>query len=162
MALPNAYRDLNALSMQPVPNGAPEYYIELWWYSGSFAQNTASSSGVNWIAKGQTGAATISTQPYTTLHTLNANWNPNQKYAFEACLAAAVSSITVYAALWDLTSGTVVSASQISATNTGTTMSSPIRSGQFTLTPGHKYGITGWSSSGQAMELTDASLIVFS
>jgi Flp pilus assembly protein TadG len=117
------------------------------------------SQNTNPILKGSTSTGVTFTASNAKLHTLNATWNPNNKYAFEASLQV-TSPYTVYANLYDITAGAAVSGSQISTTSTTFTV---VRSGQFTLIPGHQYGISLWSNSGSGtmVYLTDASLIVF-
>jgi hypothetical protein len=150
--------DLNAISLAQGTGSPPEIYIPLWWYSGSYSSMSAgsASAGSQFVRRSTT--TTNTTQ--NPLHTLNTNWGANTKYAFEAAIQTTSSSVTAYAALWDVTSNSLVSASQISTTSYG--IFSVVRSGQFTLTPGHSYAITLWASVGGTYTyLTDASLIVF-
>jgi hypothetical protein len=154
VALPNTYVDLAAYSLAK-GNGTtpPEIYIPLWWYSGAVV-STNTNQSTNLVGKGLTSLTSSSNK---NLHTLNSNWSSTQKYAFEATLYASSGAIC-WAQLWDITSNAAVSASQISTSNTTATV---IRSGQFTLTPGHIYGINLYTGNSANVYLTDASLIVF-
>lgn len=137
----------------------PEMYIPLWFYSGSYAgSGNASASSSNLISKNSTGITTSSSTG-AKLHTLNSNWYPQQQFAFEASLQIGNASYSAYAGLWDTTSGSLVSSSQISTNNTTFSL---VRSGRFTLIPGHVYGITLWTGNASySAIMTDASLIVF-
>lgn len=135
----------------------PELYEELWWYSGSYTSATYTLSGQFFVNKGSVSTGTSISSPNANLLTLNSNWSANQKYAFEASLQ--IGTYIAYAALWDITSGTIITSSQISIANSNFKV---VRSGQFTLTPGHAYGITIWcSNTSSSALLTDASLIIF-
>lgn len=134
----------------------PEMYIPLWWYSGSSVNTSLTSSNTSiFLMKASLGfGSTASTA--SKLHTLNSNWLTTQKFAFEASMYGS-ASITAFASLYDITSGTVVT-----SVSTNSSSFTIVRSGQFTLTPGHVYGVQFYSgTSGSFVYLTDASLIVF-
>lgn len=135
---------------------APEYAIPLWWYSGGFA--SMSSTGTTYyLQKGSTSWQAGYTFSSEKLHTLNSNWPANTKFALEVTMWCSTSG-TVGVTLVDITaSAALVSASSI---NTSSTTAQVYRSGQFTLTPGHSYGIThNYLSNTHCV--TDVSLIVF-
>jgi hypothetical protein len=147
--------NLSCISLvNPSGNTLKEAYIPLWVYSNSSASSGQSAAGSAFIGKGQTNIASPGTS--TKLHTLSSSWNPNQKFAFEASVYDANAAGTGYWALWDATSNTIVTASQISTSATTATL---IRSGSFTLTPGHAYEIAAWQSGGYAVYLTKAHLV---
>jgi hypothetical protein len=147
-------------SLAPVAS-SPEYYIPLWWWSGNANQglNGVTSAGTLIDKGAQMGVhASASATSANKLHTLNSAWAANTKYSFEATIYGS-GAATTSAALWDITANAIVSGSTISTTSTTATV---VRSGQFTLTPGHIYGVTGWISNGSYyVSITDASLIVF-
>lgn len=149
---------LSQVSLQKQPSSITEMYIPLWVYSSGSANATLSTPSSSLLQKGSTNTNSPS-QNATKLHTLNSSWTANQKFAFEVSIWNGSSSFTTYAALWDITAGAIVSSSQISTSSTTATL---IRSGQFTLTPGHSYGVALWtsSSSGPAY-LTKAHLVAF-
>lgn len=156
--LPNAYTDVAQTSIVKGATSAPEIYIPLWWYSGSTVINPASSSGSLFLPKGSTSAAGP-TATSAKLHTLNANWSNTMNYALEAALSTANGGISVNIALWDFTTGSIVTDSQLSTLAMQNTV---VRSGKFTLIPGHIYGVTIWNvNTSNNIAVTDASLIVF-
>ncbi len=138
---------------------APEHYEELWWYSGSHNNgSTTTTPGYYFLQKGGIGLNGVSV-PASNLITLSASWPMTTKYAFEVALTTTSSAMIAYAALWDITAGTIVGASQVSTTSTTFTV---LRSGQFTLVSGHTYGVTLWgSTTSYVSDATDASLIVY-
>jgi hypothetical protein len=125
--------------------------------SSSTINGSATVIGNNFLAKGTITAVTSATTA-TQLHTLNVNWSPSQKFAFECSLFGSASTYTSYAGLWDFTAGSVVSASQVSTTSTTATL---VRSGQFTLIPGHVYGVTVWVSATGTLHVSKAHLVAF-
>jgi hypothetical protein len=144
-------------SLVKTPSGITELYIPLWVYSNSGGNATGNFAGSLFLVKGGTNG------PFSNsgakLHTLNANWSPTQKFALEVSIYSSNSAGTAYAELWDMTSNSGLVASQISTTSTTATL---LRSGQFTLTPGHAYGVTLWnSSSSYSTYITKAHLIAF-
>lgn len=123
--------------------------------SGTPASTTASTQdsaflnyGVATMPIGTTGSA-------ARLLTLSSNWPSSTIFAFEVTSYNGVGSAS-YIDLYDVTSATSIV--QIS---TGSTTATVIRSGQFTLTPGHVYAVSLRSSSGGNAYITDSSLIVF-
>ncbi|WP_088186038.1 hypothetical protein [Desulfosporosinus sp. FKA] len=136
----------------------PEIYEELWWYSGgSTSFPTATPNGA-FLQKGSTSP--VSSGSSMVLITLNPLLSPNTKYSLEASIALSVGGYTGYVDLYDITVGQAVATSQISTTTTTFTL---VRSNQFTLIPGHQYGISSWcpNYSTAAPKITDASLIIF-
>lgn len=132
----------------------PELYIPLWFYSGGTASESSNSnvsSGYVFIDKAS-NTPTTGTGSGRILHTLG-NWSATQQFAFEIALSAGG---TINAGLYDLTSNTLIS--YVSTTSATMVV---LRTGKFTLTPGHQYGITLWGTSGVQFNATDASLIVF-
>lgn len=153
-------------SLQP-PASFPELYVPLWWYSGSYSDwNNANNSynSTQYLSKGTTsglngGGYNAGVSSSVELFTINAHADPNTEYALEVT-AWGASGYQVNVQLWDLgaTSATAVgSAPQIQFTSV--TTATVMRSGKFTLIPGHTYGISMWSNNGAY--ITDASLVVF-
>lgn len=144
-----------------VPTIPPEIYIPLWWYSSAAANSDSGSSGASsthLVAKGFTAANISSASSSTFLYTFNAKWPATTKFALEATIYVQ-STQTVYAGLWDITANTLVAASQISNTTTTPTV---VRSGQFTLTPGHVYGVALWTNNASYyVYITDISLVAY-
>lgn len=151
--------DLLQTTLNPQPV-FPELYYPLWWYSGLVSSpNNTSTQGTVFISKGSTSSTSSYSSSSALLCTINSNWSTSVKYAFEAAIRCSSSSGTAYAALFDITAGSIVSTSQISTTSTTSTV---IRSSSFTLIPSHSYAITTWSSvSSYSVLITDASLIIF-
>jgi hypothetical protein len=145
------YFDLAQLSISKgFGSGATEIYIPLWMSDGTVVNNNQSTApGVTWLLDGNNAGA-------NKLHTLSAKWPATQAFAFEITMYS--GSGVVYAGLWDWTTNSLVSASQVSTTNTSATV---IRSGKFMLIPGHQYGVTVWSGGAWYGYLSDASLVVF-
>lgn len=136
-----------------------EVYIPLWGADGTLSTPTVgvTSAGSVFLADGSSSASTSGSA--RNLYILSANWLSNTKFAFEMAMASNYSAASAYFALWDLTSNSIVSSSQISTSNTTVAV---YRSGQFTLTPGHVYGITFWmSDTSHVLNPVDASLIIF-
>lgn len=150
------YYSLSQTSLK-LPPTIVEYPIPLWFADGTAQGDNSTTSGVHWIKDGSSGGMGISITSETKLHALNSNWASSQKFAFEATLYVS-SSGTAYTALWDMTSNSIVSSSQLSTTSATATV---LRSGQFTLTLGHIYGVTLWNLSAGYSNICDASLIVF-
>lgn len=152
------YTDVQNQSLiNPQGSGSsvPEIYIPLWWYSGSLVATQATSiTNTCLLAKGSTSYAP-SSYVQTHLHTLNSSWSRFNKYAFEVTIYN--SSYVSQADLWDITSDAIVLTSQVVNDNT---VARVVRSGIFTLTPGHVYGVA-MCSGGGVTYITDASLIVF-
>lgn len=136
-----------------------EYPIPLWVADGQAAQWNCGTEGSCFLADGTNSPQSNTTGSNTRLFTLNSNWSPSQKYAFEATIYVQ-SGYTAYAELYDVTSSTYITASRISSTSTTATV---VRSGQFTLTPGHVYAVTFWGPNQSSIYeyISDASLIVF-
>jgi hypothetical protein len=145
---------LSKTSLAKAPSSVTELYIPLWVADGTLTTATATSSGTTFLLDGGSAGAKTSA---ASLHTLNANWSPSQKFALEVSIANNTGGNTTNAALWDITSNTIVSGTQASVTATTVTV---VRSGQFTLLPGHVYGVTIWCNAGTA-QISDASLVVF-
>lgn len=145
--------DANPQGLAQLP---PELYIPLWWYSGgSVTQSGVPSANSNYaLSKGSTTLYAYN-KSQAQLFTLNSSWPASVKYAVEATLWNSGTN-TIYAELWDINSNTPVVGSQISSPSTTATV---VRSGSFTLTPGHSYALIVWSSG--TGYITDASLIVF-
>lgn len=159
--LPSQFNyDLNAISLVKGTGSPPEIYIPLWWHSGSSAVvYNVTTQGSSFIVKGSATPTTSVSATQAKLHTLNSGWPSTTKFAFEVSLSGQSTPTTYYAALWDMTSNALINGSTVSISSTTATV---LRSGQFTLTPGHVYGVTGWASAGGLNEyITDASLIVF-
>ncbi|WP_088186036.1 hypothetical protein [Desulfosporosinus sp. FKA] len=149
----NSY-DLNNLSLVNSSSGYKEFYVPLWIYSSGYLNAGGyNSAGNAFVGKG-TVNATASNLPNAILHKLSSSWSANTKFALECSFSG--QQYTNYIALWDLTSGTIVSSSQISTTST--TMTS-LRSSQFTLIPGHNYGITFWNSNSYNVYISKAHLV---
>lgn len=151
--------DLAILSMVG-GSGIAEAKTPLWWADGtSIATLTnINAAGENFLSDGSTTLATSLATPSTKLFTLSSGWLSSQKFALEGTYWCGNSSYTAYLSLWDATSNLQVTTSQVSTT---LTTASVIRSGQFTLTPGHIYAVTPWSSATTGVAVVDASLIVF-
>lgn len=136
--------------------GAPEVLVPLWWSSASSTSTSSITPGSLLLAKGQNGATYSSTNTVIRLFTMDSNWSPSQKFAFEATLWG-VNGSTATAQMWDITSNAVVSGSAITTTNGSPNV---FRSNQFTLTTGHIYGVNIYTSStSTSTNCTDASLI---
>jgi hypothetical protein len=139
-----------------------EVYVPLWWASGSTGSNTqttSAGSGSSMIADG--GTVTYGPTGYTPtqLFTLSSKSPFSTNFAFEATFNCGTSN-TGNVALWDITSNTIVSGSQVSLSNV--TAKTIVRSGTFTLIPSHVYGVTIWQTSQTATTyVCDASLIIF-
>ncbi len=146
----------SATTMGTPPNTIAEEPIPLWVYSSGANVNNANTASTYFLPKGSASAATFSSSA-AKLHPLNSNWATGQKFALESSIYTASAPGVVYAALWDMTANAIVSASQISTSSATATL---LRSGSFTLTAGHVYGVTWWSSSGTYNAyLTKAHLI---
>lgn len=149
------FYDLSQTSLAKSGSSIVEEYIPLWMADGGWSGTSgAGGKGINFIVDG--GSYSSSSNSGVRLFSLSSNWSTNQLYALE--MTCSQSGGTGYYALWDFSLPTpaIVSGSQISGS------SNDIRSGQFTLTPGHQYGITFWnSSSSYTTYFSDASLIVF-
>lgn len=155
-----AYNQYDANNLSLVKTGnLTEMYVPLWYYSsGSNGSSQATANTSSFIYKGGTGVTT-NTSSSAKLHTLSSNWSPNQQFAFEASLETGGASYAANAQLYDFTSSSAVSGSQVSTTSTSFTL---IRSGKFTLTPGHVYGVQLWIANNVvSASLTKASLIAF-
>lgn len=138
--------------------GYPEQYIPLWpnASTGSGTSLSASAAG-GYFAKYATNLiAGIVTAG--ALYTVPSSAPTSQNYALELGLWG---SVATNAALWDITTGSLVSGSTISTTGTANPLA-PLRSSQFTLTPGHAYTVTVWVSASGNLSLADASLVVLS
>jgi hypothetical protein len=145
----------NAYTASQVTLGSSAPVVEqkypLWVYSSGTASSTATSAPYL-LQKGTTSLSGSATGIYT----LRSTWSSSQKYALDVSLSNTNSGYTSYAALWDTTSGTIVSASQVSTTSTTSTL---LRSGSFTLTPGHSYNVSIWTTSGGVALISKAYLV---
>lgn len=130
---------VSKLSLAQSPAVAAAHYLPLFSNGGS-GNVTSTASGTTFISI--SGGSTTTKSTATNLHTLD-NWLPSTQFAFEAPILAQTGG-TGYAALWDMTSNAIVTGSQISTTSSTVAV---FRSAKFSLTPGHVYGITLWSSS---------------
>jgi hypothetical protein len=149
---------LSKTSLAKAPSSVTELYIPLWVADGTTANVGGASAGAQFIGDGNSGYVTSSSSN-AKLHTLSSGWSPTTQFAFEITFYVGNSAATAYAELWDLTAGAAVSASQVSTTSTTPTV---VRSGKFTLTPGHQYGVTCWvSNTSYSTYPSDAHLIVF-
>lgn len=140
-------------------NVVAEEKILLWSANGTNANTTQTAAGNYTIQEGTAIITSANGIGGWRLHTLNANWPPNTQFALEVTVQV-TSGSTVYAGLDDDTSGTpynVIPGSQVSASTLSFTT---VRSGKFTLTPGHSYKVAVWVNNGTGY-ITDASLIVF-
>ncbi len=147
-------------TLLPPSAGAPEHYEELWWYSGGYEATSTTASGSIALQKGGTCTALSTSASAQKLLTLSSNWQATTKFALE-CTITGNGGASGNAALWDMTANAIVSGSTVTTTNNG--QLAVFRSGLFSLTPGHTYGVTVWSSSvSYNMWVTDASLIIFS
>lgn len=146
------------MSLTP-SSGIVEAKQLIWSADGANNNYTAqTSAGVSFLQDGASGYVASSVTG-AKLFTLSSTWKPSTMFAFEGSLGMGSSGYTVNLALWDLTSNAIVSGSSISSTSTTISV---IRSSQFTLIPGHVYGVTAWSSStNTTTQISDASLIIF-
>lgn len=145
----------NLSAVKPV-----EIYVPLWLANGTIAGNTVTSSTDPALLRdGSTGGMNASSSlADSRLFTLSSKWPANLKFAMEVTFYAQSGS-TANMELWDITASSAVSSSSVSTTNT---TASVIRSAQFSLIPGHVYGVGWWNSTATYMTyITDASLIVF-
>lgn len=135
--------------------GYKEHYYPLWIYSsGYIGSGTSTSSGLL-VPKGSTSLVG-NTSTSAVLHILNSSWSTTQKFSFECSCWISGTVATGYVALYDITTKTVVVNSQISTNATSMTL---YRSNQFTLVPGHSYGVTMWASTTSPCILTKAQLV---
>jgi hypothetical protein len=141
-----------------------ETYTTLWSADGTTTQGAfnvsyAQSAGGYYVCDSIGIGNVAYTDSRAQIFTLSSNAKSTQKYAFETTVYINSSSYTLNVALWDMTSNALVSSSQVTTTATTATV---VRSGQFTLTPGHIYGVTIWCPTSSATGyLSDASLITF-
>lgn len=151
--------DLSTLSLVG-GSGIAEAKIPLWWADGTYWAQAQSNPGQACLGDGSTNMYSPASSGPTCLIQIPSNTLTGTQFAFESTIEAYTSNTSVLAEIWDMTSNTGVTASQISTT---TTAFSVIRSGKFTLTLGHWYGVTLWDNpaSGTNMYISDASLIVF-
>jgi hypothetical protein len=158
-----AYNQYDVANISLVKTGnLAEMYIPLWYYSIGYIGSQGTQPSGYYVSKGQTIVSGYGTS-IVKLHTLSSNWSSSQKFALEASIYLNYwGGYPAYAELWDMTTNTAVTSSQISASVTSAS-ATVVRSGQFTLTPGHIYGIALWVSggSGYTAYLTKASLIAF-
>lgn len=136
-----------------------EEYIPLWFSDGTTVSSNSPTFYLIGDGANSTYSQTSGSSP-VKLFTVNSNWNPSQKYAFEATIYSSSSSYTAYASLFDVTTSTATQVSGTAVNTTNTTMT-VIRSGQFTLTPGHIYGVGIANSPSGITYICDASLVVF-
>lgn len=151
--------NLSSISLaNPSGNTLKDVYIPLWVYSSaSGASSATTDTSNNYVSKGSNGSASSSSSA-SKLYNHSANWNPNQRFAFECSIYSGASGYTASAELWDMTgTPTKVAGSTVSVTSNAATL---IRSGQFTLVPGHSYGVVIWSSTtSYNANLTKAHLV---
>lgn len=129
--------------------------------NGTFDTASVGTRGQLFTTDGSSMIATTNPAAYsmTKLFTLNSNWSSSTKFAFEATFSTAAASCVVYVDLYDITTNTMITEIR----STSTTFST-IRSEQFTLIPGHSYGVSAWVNiytAGNNAYITDASLVVF-
>lgn len=149
--------DIALASLQP-PASFPELYEELWWYSGATESTNATGPQTAGLQRGGPTSGLTGNPPFQLFGSTN-SWKATQQFAFEATIYNSTSGGTTYAEMWDLTSNVAVLNSQISTTSNTAVV---VRSSEFTLTQGHNYGVTWWSSnSADTAYITDASLIIF-
>ena len=92
------------------------------------------------------------------LYTVSSSQPSSSEWAFQAILYNSTSGDTVYAALWDITAGAIVSGTTLSTTNNS--IEAPIlRSATLNLVPGHTYGVTLWVNAGTGY-IEEAALIL--
>lgn len=150
-----AYNQYDLATNSLVKTGSlTECYLPLWYYSSGSALGL-STGAVCYAQKGTNGVASSATGTAVKLHTLSANWSPNQKFAFEASFDSSSASYSVNICLYDITAGAIVSSSQVSIVSNTMTL---LRSGSFTLIPGHVYGVQLQSTSANPY-LSKASLV---
>lgn len=154
--------DLSTLSLTG-GSGMMESKIPIWWSDGTNVPvNNASGdtiAGSYLLMDGSLNLASSTTTNGAGLFTLSSNWLSNTQYALEYTIWTNTNSNTAYAELWDITSGSAVTTSQVSTTSTSATI---VRSGKMSLILGHSYGVTIYVSiSADSVYMTDASLIVF-
>lgn len=150
-----AYNQYDLANTSLVKTGSlTEMYIPLWVYSGGSA--AIINSTYAYLIKGGTGS-TGGIASSNKFHTLSTNWLTSQSFSFEASIYSSTAT-PASATIWDMTSNIQVSNSTISTSSTTATL---IRSGQFTLIPGHAYGIALKSDGTATAHLTKASLIAF-
>lgn len=144
-------------SLVKSPSSMTEMYIPLWVYSSGNV--SAGGTTTMYVQKGTTNSENASTTLSTIkLHTLNSSWPSAQKFAFEASVWSSSGTLAAYVTLYDCTASALVSSSQISSTSTTATV---IRSSQFTLTPGHVYGVAISSASTNSSYMSKAHLVAF-
>lgn len=156
------YFDLAQLSLaKGAGSSVTEMYIPLWVADGTTV-NTTDTTGKYFLADGTSSTFNTGGNPnnfsQVKLHTLNSSWSASTKFAFETTLYASNSSYPAYAGLYDISAGSLVASSVVNTTATTATV---LRSGQFTLTPGHIYGVSVYTQGGGTANYVDASLIVF-
>lgn len=143
-----------------------EIYVPLWFSNGTTTNAPTSTVDGGALIDGSAGLTSTGGTSFSVsnqLYTLSSKWLASAKFAFEACICnnTGVGNPTAYCRLYDITASTPVTASQVSMSGTSTNMT-VLRSGQFTLTPGHVYAVTIWSSNASyAANISDASLIIF-
>jgi hypothetical protein len=145
---------LSKTSLAKTPSSATELYIPLWVADGTYVQTTVNGPAFSCLTDGGTIG-----NPGSVVFNLSPNWSASQQYALEVTLSHTGGTATAYAALWDNTSNSLVSASQIATNNTTLGV---VRSGKFTLIPGHAYKVSVWTSDAtQYAQIADAFLVVF-
>ncbi|WP_088186035.1 hypothetical protein [Desulfosporosinus sp. FKA] len=139
-----------------------ESKIPLWWADGTSAGSgtNAGNNVAGYIFLHDGGSLSNVVDSSEHLFIINSNYAASQKYSFEATLLVSSSVIYCNVGIWDFTTTSLVSGSQI---NSNSISATTIRSGNFTLVPSHIYGITLWwsGSGGYTFSIVDASLIVF-
>lgn len=132
----------------------PELHIPLWIYDvGAFTVNIT-TSGSNFLVKGETGPSTT----VFPLHTLSSKWPTTTKFALEVAIHTNVDGYAANAALWDTTANAIVAGTQTTSTISGSD-SKIVRSTSVSLTPGRSYGVTVWTQSGASALISEAYLI---
>lgn len=154
----NQYTASN-LSLVKSANGMTELYIPLWVYSSGTVSTTLTASTFNMLTKGSTSVTSGSTVPTSNavkLHSLSSNWSTSQKFALEVSIYIS-SAASVGVQLVDITAGSSVIGASVASTSTTATL---LRSGQFTLIPGHQYGVTLYTTNASyTAYLTKAHLV---
>lgn len=148
--------DLSTLSLAG-GSGIAENKIGLWWADGT-SMNTSATNQYNFLQDGSTSTTTATTGSAVKLFTLSPNWPANLKYAFEATISTYSASYVIQCYLYDISNSSVVQNVYTSATTP-----TVVRSGQFTLTPNHVYGVMFYPASGATgnVYIEDASLVIF-
>jgi hypothetical protein len=145
---------LSKTSLAKAPSSVTELYIPLWVADGTSVSTTSNQAFL------KDGSSSTNGSTPTTLFTLSPTFPPTTKFAIEATIWVSNASAGAGAQLYDVTaSAAVVNAS----VQTQSTSAVVVRSGQFTLIPGHSYGVYIFENivGGYTAYCCDVSLIVF-